>query len=142
MYYPVILTPDDNDTFLVTCALLPEVTTFGETEADALQHAGDAIAEALAGRLARWERTPYPLDTDVANGTTVKVPLILVVKLALMNACINGGVSRAELARRLGWHREQVDRVFRAGHGTRLDQLDAVATALGKHFSIGLDAAA
>ena len=43
MIYPVVLTPDDNDTLLVTCPALPEVTTFGEDKADALRHAVDAL---------------------------------------------------------------------------------------------------
>jgi antitoxin HicB len=33
------LAPDDNGTVLVTCPALPEVTTFGEDEADALRRA-------------------------------------------------------------------------------------------------------
>jgi hypothetical protein len=32
--YTVILTPDDNGTFLVTCPDLPEVATFGEDAED------------------------------------------------------------------------------------------------------------
>ncbi len=40
--YPIKLTPDDNGTFLVTCPALPEVTTFGEDEADAVLRAQGA----------------------------------------------------------------------------------------------------
>jgi len=50
--YPLVIEPDDNETLLVTCPDLPEVTTFGEDEEDALQHASDAIEEALAARMA------------------------------------------------------------------------------------------
>src|SRR5262249_26578170 len=48
--YPVKLEADDNRTVLATCPSLPEVTTFGEDDADALVHAVDAIEEALAAR--------------------------------------------------------------------------------------------
>ena len=41
--YPIAIEPDDNEALLVTCPDLPEVTTFGEDEEDALQRAGDAI---------------------------------------------------------------------------------------------------
>jgi antitoxin HicB len=46
--YRIKLAPDDNGTVLVTCPALPEVTTFGEDEADALRRAVGAIEEALA----------------------------------------------------------------------------------------------
>ena len=45
--YRIKLAPDDNGTVLVTCPALPEVTTFGEDEADALRRAVGAIEEAL-----------------------------------------------------------------------------------------------
>ena len=41
--YPIKLEPDDNGTLLVTCPTLPEVTTFGEDEAEAIEHAREAI---------------------------------------------------------------------------------------------------
>jgi antitoxin HicB len=40
-------------------------------------------------------------------------------------------ISRAELARRLKWHREQVDRLFRLDHKSQLDQLEAAFKAIG-----------
>jgi antitoxin HicB len=40
------------------------------------------------------------------------------------------GVSKAELARRLHWHRHQVDRLFDFCHASQLDQIDAAFRAL------------
>ena len=58
--YPIKLEPDDNGTLLVTCPALPEVTTFGEDEADAIEHARDAIEEAIAARMADGREVPEP----------------------------------------------------------------------------------
>jgi antitoxin HicB len=58
--YTVTLTPDDNGTVLVACPDLPEVTTFGDDEEDAIGRAADAIEEALAARIARREDIPIP----------------------------------------------------------------------------------
>jgi antitoxin HicB len=58
--YTVTLTPDDNGTVLVSCPDLPEVTTFGDDEGDAIARAADAIEEALAARIARREDIPIP----------------------------------------------------------------------------------
>ena len=56
--YRIKLVPDDNGTALVTCPALPEVTTFGEDEADALRRAVGAIEEALAARMADGDDIP------------------------------------------------------------------------------------
>lgn len=144
--YRIELTPDDNDTFLVTCPLLPEVTSFGDSIEDAKRHVVDAIDEALAARVAAGADIPVEsdetvdLDRDLAF--LVRVPLQSAIKTLLHIACRSTDVSRAELARRLGWHREQVDRLFRFDHATRLDQFDAAFGALGRALDLELASAA
>jgi antitoxin HicB len=64
MNYPLALTRDENGTFLVTCPLLPEVTTFGDTWDDAIRYGGEAVAEALAARASRGEDIPLPDDGE------------------------------------------------------------------------------
>jgi antitoxin HicB len=53
--YAIRLKPDDNDTFLVTCRALPEMTTFGESREDAKARAVAAIEEAIAARIAEGQ---------------------------------------------------------------------------------------
>jgi antitoxin HicB len=45
---------------LVTCPALSEVTTFGEDEAEAIEHARDAIEETIAARIADGREVPEP----------------------------------------------------------------------------------
>ena len=146
LIYRIELTPDDNGTLLVTCPLLPEVTSFGDGVEDAKRHAVDAIDEALAARVAAG--ADIPVETDETTGrdrdpaSLVRVPLQSAIKTLLHIACRSAGVSRAELARRLEWHREQVDRLFRFDHATRLDQFDAAFGALGRALDLELASAA
>jgi antitoxin HicB len=56
--YRINLKPDNNGTLLVTCPALPEVTTFGENESDALKRARHAIEEALAARISGGQDIP------------------------------------------------------------------------------------
>ena len=63
--YPIEMTPDDNDTFLVTCPDLPEVTTFGVNEAECVAMARKAISEAVAARLSAFQDIPEPSDRDL-----------------------------------------------------------------------------
>jgi antitoxin HicB len=138
--YRVELTPDDNDTLLVTCPDLPLVTTFGETEADALKHAVDAVETALASMIEDGEDIPPP--SGEGHPFLVGLPLMTILKVELYRRLRALGLTRADLVRRLGWHREQVDRLFRLDHNSRLDQIEAAFRALGQEIEIEIHEAA
>lgn len=125
--YPLEITPDDNGTFLVTCPDLPEVTTFGETEDDALLIGADAVAEALAARLHDFSPIPKPSGGRARASVGLHMSFVLSLYWAMAEA----QVSRAELQRRLGWHRPQVDRLFDPNHATRMHRFEAAFRALG-----------
>lgn len=143
---PIDVVPDDNDTLLVTCRYLPEVTTFADGLADAREKGREAIEEALGARLSRWEGFDLPDGDELGDamkaGKFVKVSLQATMKVLLFLACKQMEVTRAELARRLGWHREQVDRLFRIDHASRVDQIDAAMAAIGKTFDLEVRTAA
>lgn len=133
MFYRIELTPDDNNTFLVTFPDLPEVTSFGADEAQCLAMGAKAVNEALAARLASLADIPKPVDSD---GLAVPVDPLLTAKIQLLWAMQAAGKSRADLMRDMGVHRPQVDRLFNPHHASRLDQLEAAFRALGKHMEI------
>ena len=139
--YPVKLTPDDNGTILVTVPDLPEVATFGEDTRDALVRAGDAIATALQGRIAARERIPAPSVTRRGQ-RMVALPAIIAAKLELYRAMIETKTRKADLARKLGVHAPQVDRLLDLDHKSQLDQIEAAARAIGREFHIKLRPAA
>lgn len=130
MWYKIDLEPDDNDTLLVTVPDFPEITTYGDDEAGAHANALGAIEEAIAARIADGEDLPHPLAKVPGRGHYVRLPALTYLKEALYMTCRKRKVNRAELGRRLGWHREQVDRLFRLDHNSRLDQLEAAFNAI------------
>ena len=138
--YRVQLTPDDNGTLLVACPRLPIVATFGETEADALHHAVDAIETALMSMIDDVEVIPRHGRSD--KGAAVALPAMTSLKLQLYWALRAAGITRAELARRLKWNRESVDRLFRLGHRSRLEQIVAAFAALGRKVDVSIRKAA
>ncbi len=159
MYF-VTLTPDDNGTLLVTCPDLPEVTTFGADPDDALQRAADAIEEALAARITRREDIPAPTPQSTVklgrrrirlspptspagpNRRMVRLPPLTNAKVGLYRAMRADGISKAELARRLGWHGPQVDRLFDLNHRTTIEHLDQALRAIGKRLDVSVQDAA
>jgi antitoxin HicB len=138
--YKLELTPEDDGTLLVTCPKLPEVTSFGTTRNEAMARGGLAIEEAIAARMADWRDAP-PGEAS-ADADVVELPLLASLKVLLYRQCRASDVTRAELARRLGWHREQVDRLFRLEHASRLDQIEAAFRAIGRTVDVAVRDAA
>ena len=139
--YPVKLTRDDNGTMLVTAPDLPEVTTFGEDATDALARAADAIATALKGRITAREKVPMP-SAPRRGQRLVALPAIIAAKLELYRAMLETKTRKAELARKLGVHGPQVDRLLDLDHKSQLDQIEAAARAIGREIHIELRPAA
>jgi antitoxin HicB len=137
--YRIKIEPDDNGTLLVACPALPEVTTFGDDEADAMRRAVGALEEAIAARMADGEDVP---EGHQRGPRLVRLPALTVLKVELYRQLRAAGMTRAELARRLGWKRESVDRLFRLDHASRLQQLEAAFAALGQAVSVSVHAAA
>ena len=112
--YPVTLTPDDG-TVLVTFADVPEAITFGADEDEALLNAVDALETGLSFYVDA--RKPLPAASQPAEGQKTVRPLALeCAKLGVYQAMTDQGIKKAELARRLGWHMPQVDRLFDLRH--------------------------
>lgn len=136
--YSVTIEPDDNGTFLITCPALPEVSTYAESGEDIVANAGNAIEEAAAARMSDGLDIPSPFLA--AGEVVVRLPLLTSLKIALYRDSREQGVTRAELMRRLGWHREQVDRLFRLDHASRLDQIEAAFGAIGREVDVEVKA--
>ena len=133
--YHLELTPEDNGTFFVTSRDFPEVTTFGETKDDACRNAVGAIEEAIAARMHDRQDVPSPAEDRylaMFADQCVALPALTVLKIGLYQALRQSNMTRADLTRALGWHREQVDRLFRLDHASRIDQIEAAFAKLGK----------
>lgn len=136
--YPITLTPDDNGTFMATSPDLPEVATFGDSEEDALAHAADAVAEAIAARLKAFKDIP---DNGGEGETRVALSLHMSVMLLLFQEMKKHRVTRAELARALGVGRTHVDRLFDPNRESKMSSYEAAYRALGVAPSISVETA-
>ncbi len=134
--YPVTLTPDDG-TVLVTFPDVPEAITFGADKDEALLYAVDALETALSMYVDA--RKPLPAVSKAKRGQkTVRPSALECAKLGVYQAMTEQGIKKAELARRLGWHMPQVDRLFDLRHASNLDQIEAAAKVLGRHLDVSV----
>ncbi len=119
---------------MATSPDFPELTTFGDDRDEAMMRAVDAIEEAIAARIHDARDIPMPSPGQ----PTVALPALTTVKVTLYQRMREQGIGKAELARRLGWHISQVDRILEIQHQSRLDHLDAALSAIGQKLQIGV----
>ena len=135
--YPVTLTPDDGSV-LVTFADVPEAITFGADEQEALMQAVDALESGLSFYVDA--RQPLPVPSKPKRGQkTVRPSAMECAKLGVYQAMTDQGIRKAELARRLGWHIPQVDRLFDLRHASKFEQIETAAAVLGKRLVLSVE---
>lgn len=136
MRYPVVLTPDSNDTVLVSFPDVPEAVSFGDTEDEALARGLDALLTVFDAFMKDKRDIPTP---SARKGRSVEVPALDAAKIEMYRAMRAQGVTKYELARRLDWHGPQVDRVLKIRHGSQIDQVEAAFAALGKRLVVSVE---
>lgn len=133
--YPLDLLPGDDGTIVARFPDVPEALTFGRSEAEALEHAADALVVALSGYTDTGRAIPRPSRPRRGQRTIVLPPLVA-AKLAIYTAMRDQKVTQAELAKRLGCDGRQVRRLLDLDHQSTVEQLDAALHALGKELVI------
>lgn len=137
LIYPVDLVPDDNDTILVTFPDVPEAVTYGDTREEAMHHAIDALETMFMAYMDDKRRIPMP--SQPKGRPTIALPALSSTKVLLYNAMLDQGVSKRELARRIGGHPPQVDRLLDLNHHSRLDHIEQALAALGMHLLVDVE---
>ena len=133
--YRVKLAPDSNGTVLVTSPDFPELVTFGDDKADALSYAVGAFEEAIAARVSDREEIPLP-SKGKASDPRVTLPVQAEVKVLLYQQMWKSGVRKADLARKMDLHRQEIDRLLDLNHATSIAKLEKAFSVLGKSIII------
>jgi antitoxin HicB len=137
MLYPARLEPAVEGGFVVTFRDIPEAITQGDDETEALAMAEDALVAAMDFYFEDHRTVPQPSPAQ-AGERLVELPPSVAAKVLLLNAMIDGHISNAELARRMGARPQEVQRIVDLGHATKIDTLARAARALGKQLEIRL----
>lgn len=140
--YPAILTREpDGKAINVAFPDVPEALTFGATRAEAMRHAVDALESGLSFYVER--RLPLPKPSRIRKGM-VAIPLsaLGMAKVALYEAMREKDIGKAALARRLGCHLPQIDRLLDLVHASKLEQVEKALAALGKRLILDVAEAA
>lgn len=133
---------DPDGGFLVTFPDVPEAITHGGTMVEAKANAVEALGLALRGYLADDRDIPTPSTRAGKGLVDIPVEAHDALKLAVIIAFKSEGLSKSELARRLGKAETEARRILDPDHPTKLHLLEAALAVLGKKILITiLDAA-
>lgn len=137
--YPATFEAGDEPGIVVVSFIdVPEAITEGDDTDQARENAADALGHALLTYLRVGRSLPKPGN---AGDNMILPPADIVAKLALLETFAGAGITRTELARRLGKDEKQVRRILDPMHGTDIATLEAAISAMGGRLVIGLEAA-
>ncbi len=132
MLYAIKL-EDVGGEFMATCRDVPEFATVGNDVEEVLLNAVEAMEVALSGYVD--DRRPIPAPSKAKRGEhLVALPVLTVAKLGLYSAMLEQGVSKARLARMLGVHGPQADRLLDVTHGSKIEAIEHALSLLGRRM--------
>ncbi|MGL5116040.1 MAG: type II toxin-antitoxin system HicB family antitoxin [Beijerinckiaceae bacterium] len=139
--YPADFLPDDEEGgFVVQFPDVAGAATYGTTREEAYEMAQDALAIMLESCLRDGRLLPAPTGAS-PDQVLVAVTALDASKLALGVEMAKAGLTKTELAARLGVDEKEARRILAVGHNTKLDTLEAAFKAIGRKITIQVEAA-
>src|SRR3990172_1972360 len=121
--------------YVITFRDLPEAIPQADSLADCVEEAAGALEAAIEGRI--MDRLAIPMPSRARRGERlVPLPVETALKAALYLAMRERGVTRVELARRLGIDEKEARRMLDPYHATKAERLERALAALGRHAEV------
>ena len=139
--YPAHIKADDAGFFLVTFPDISFASTDGETLKEALSEAEDCLEEAIAVCIS--DGLGIPKASPVKKGQhAIPLSAKMSAKAALYIAVHEEGISKSELARRLGVDEKEIRRMLSPRHQTKLPRIEQALNLLGRRLVVSMKKAA
>ncbi len=136
--FAVRLANDPDGGVLATFPDVPEAITYGDDRDDALRSAQEALAVALFGYLKEGRKLPA---AKRKTGTFVAPQATDVLKIAVVEAWQESGISKSAFARMLGVDEKEARRILDPDAATKADRLEEALSILGRKVHIAVEAA-
>jgi antitoxin HicB len=143
MEYEALFEPDkEMGGFVVTFPDFGYGVTQGDTEEEAMEMAADLLICLLTDRIEKIDALPDPRSHKGKKYRRVPLPALVSAKVALYREFLASGIRKAELGRRTGIGKTNIDKLFNLRRHTRMEQIEAALAAIGKKLLIGVGEAA
>lgn len=135
--YAALFQPDEEaGGFVISYPDIGFGVSQAETEEEACDMAEDLLSVLLTLLIKEGKEIPSAKKHRGRNHRIIRLPTLASLKTELYRAFFASGIRKAELARRLGIPKGNVDRLFDFGHSTRIDHIEAAFAAIGKRLTI------
>jgi antitoxin HicB len=136
--YAFKLTRDRKDGgYVVTCRDIPEAITQGDSVEHAVTEAEGALQAAIEGRIEDGLDIPTP-SAPKRSERMVVAPITTALKAAVYVLMREQGVSKSELARRMGAHEKEARRMLDPQQQTKVPTLERALAVLGRRATIAV----
>jgi antitoxin HicB len=126
------------DEYVASSRDLQGLNSIGETIEDALNESIDALALILQDHIDR--RQPIPVASERKRGEYwVSLPALDVAKIGLYEAMRANGLRKSDLARKLGMHAPQIERLLDLTHSSKLEQVEVALAAVGYRVNLSVE---
>ena len=128
-------TTSGREAYVVTFPDIPEANTGGWSWQEALEMAEDCVGVALSFYVDRGEAIPTP--GPLADGQVlIAVPLIVAAKLTLYTAMREQGMTKADLAAKLGMHENAVRKILDPNRFSHISRVERALKAVGRSLIV------
>lgn len=138
--YVFVIEPD-GDGFMGHFPDVPEAVTGGDTQDEILEMGADALMTAIAGYMSAKKPVPMPAALSGKDAALVYLDEVVQAKVLLWNAMLAEGVTKVELAKRMGVSEGQVRKILDPHQNVTVSTLVSAARALKKRIVMDLVAA-
>lgn len=115
---------------------VPEAITAGVTRAEAIERAADALVSALSFYVEDGE--PLPRPSPAKGRPMISVTALEAAKLALHDAMTEAGLSKVEVARRMGKDERAIRRLLDPLHRSHIGEVETALRGLGKRVEVSV----
>jgi len=116
---------------------VPEVVTGGKTKRETFDNAREALGLALLGYIDRNQALP---EQNRRKGLT-PVPVLAhdALKIAVIEAFKEAGITKTQLGQRLGKQLPEIRRLLDPNHQTKMQPLERALSELGRNVIVSID---
>ncbi len=137
MNYPASFKSDPSGGFVVTFRDVPEALTQGDDMTDAMEMARDALITAMSFYFE--DQRPVPLPSKAKRGELlVRVSPIIGAKVLMLNEMLAQHIRPVDLARKMQVLPQEVNRLLKLGHKTKIDTIAEALGAMGRRLELSV----
>ena len=133
--FVIDLKTEDNGDYTAVCPAFPEVSAQANNEHDATANLKKEVEKRLLTMLKEKKTIPVPSKVN-KNRPVITFPVLIVAKIYLANTMVEKRIQKTELAKRLGCHMQQVDRLLDLCHASKVERVEEALKVLGKGLEL------